>query len=429
VLAASRQPPADRKMKYSVLTFGCRTNQADSCQIEHELQAGGGVPAPSESADVVVVNTCTVTAAADQAARHAIRRVARINPAARIVATGCYATRRPGEVGALPGVIRLLRNDQKGEIGEWLSGEIGSRAQAGLPPGPRPGDRGRTAYPLRVQTGCDERCSYCIVPSTRGASRSRPVSHVLEDVRRLSSAGFKELWLTGVHLGSYGRDLQPPCSLLDLLGALGREVESRDVTFRLSSLEPMDCGEEVVDLLARSPRFAPHLHLPLQHASDRVLVAMRRPYTLGSYRALVDLVRARMPEAAIGSDVMVGFPGETDREFEEQVTYLSGSPLTHLHVFPYSDRPGTQASYLAGKVPGAAIRDRAERVRAVGRELNRRFVERQVGRQRPALTLEDGSLALTDNYLKLRIAPGHARNERVRVRVVSITPLRGEVVQ
>jgi threonylcarbamoyladenosine tRNA methylthiotransferase MtaB len=402
-------------VKYAVLTFGCRANQADSCQFEQELQANGGVPAPSELADVVVVNTCTVTASADQAARNAIRRIARLNPRAKIMATGCYATRRPDEVGRLPGVVKLVPNGEKAE----------STATAVTL---RPGDRGRTAFPLRVQTGCDEHCAYCIVPSTRGAGRSRALPHVLDDVRRLAGAGFKELWLTGVHLGSYGRDLGSPCSLLDLLIALDRQAESLDVTFRLSSIEPMDCTDGIVDFMAASSRFVPHMHLPLQHASDRMLSAMRRPYTGGSYRALVNRVRERMPDAAIGTDVIAGFPGETERDFDDLAGALRDLALTHLHVFPYSDRAGTEASRLPSKVHGAAIRERAGQLRAIGRDLNQRFLERQAGRVRPALTLEDGSLALTDNFVKLRIAAGRARNERVRVRFASISPLRGEVV-
>jgi threonylcarbamoyladenosine tRNA methylthiotransferase MtaB len=424
-------------MKYSVLSFGCRTNQADACEIERELRAGGGVPAPSDSADVVVVNTCSVTVAADQAARNAIRRVARLNPRARILATGCYATRRPDEVGLLPGVARLLLNDAKvdgiaatlidlEQIGDDQAtpGRVrglrpGDQARTAVPlhvqpvSDPRPGDRGRTAYPLRVQTGCDEACSYCIVPSTRGPSRSRPVPEVLEDVRRLAAAGFKELWLTGVHLGSYGRDLRPSCALLDLLVALDRQAESLDVTFRLSSIEPMDCGDDVLELVAASPRFVPHLHLPLQHASDRMLQAMRRPYSAAGFRMLVRRARDHMPDAAIGTDLIVGFPGETERDFEEQVSALGDLPLTHVHVFPYSDRPGTEASRLPSKVAGAEVRRRAEHLRAIGRELTRRFVQSQVGHERSALTLEDGSVALTDNYMKVRIAPSRVGRERL----------------
>jgi threonylcarbamoyladenosine tRNA methylthiotransferase MtaB len=418
-------------MKYSVLTFGCRANQADSCDLERELLAAGGQPAAPGSADLVVVNTCSVTSAADQAARHAVRRLARINPGARILATGCYATRRPDEVGELAGAVRVVPNDLKGGI---VRGVLGPQAGAanGAAAGPvrdlRPGDRGRTAYPLRVQTGCDEQCAYCIVPSTRGASRSRPLPRVLDDVRRLAAAGFKELWLTGVHLGAYGKDLQPSCTLRDLLVALDRQAASLDVTFRLSSLEPMDCGDGILDLVAGSQTILPHLHLPLQHASDRMLAMMRRPYSSAHFRALVQRVRDRLPDAAIGTDLIVGFPGETDRDFDEQVDRLAASPVTQVHVFPYSDRPGTEASRLPSKVPGPVIRRRAERLREVGRELTRRFVERQVGHDRPALTLDDGSVALTDNYLKVRIGGGRARNERVRVRLVSSGPLRGEVV-
>jgi threonylcarbamoyladenosine tRNA methylthiotransferase MtaB len=181
----------------------------------------------------------------------------------------------------------------------------------------------------------------------------------------------------------------------------------------------MDCTTEIVDLVATSDRFAPHFHLPLQHASDRVLATMRRPYTIAYYASLVDRIRARVPHASIGSDVIVGFPGETDEDFEELASYLERSPLTHVHVFPYSDRPGTAASSMKGKVPGAVVRDRGRRVREIGRRLTERFHDSQVGTIHPALTLEDGSLAVTGNYLKLRIPPGRGRNVWVTVRVTS----------
>lgn len=406
-------------MKFSVLSFGCRTNQSDSCRIERRMIGDGGVSSAPDEADVVVVNTCTVTAAADQAARNAVRRVARLNPQAKICVTGCYAARRPDEVGRLPGVTLLPRFDDT---------STGSPATGSAAAPLRPGDRGRTAYPLRVQTGCDEQCAYCIVPGVRGPGRSLPLALVLDEVRGLSAAGFRQVWLTGVHLGSYGRDLRPRCSLLDLLEALDRQAGSLDVTFRISSLEPMDCSDEIVDLVAASPRFAPHLHLPLQHASDAVLSAMRRPYTAARYREIVCRVRDRMPDAAIGSDLMVGFPGETARDFDLQRQAADELPLTHLHVFPYSDRPGTAAAQMDARIPGAEIRRRAEEVRAIGRKRTERFYERMVGRELPALTTEDGSLALTDNYLKLRIASGRARNERIRVRPISANPPRADIV-
>jgi threonylcarbamoyladenosine tRNA methylthiotransferase MtaB len=410
-------------MKYSIVTFGCRVNQADSLRLEEELRAHGGVDAPPGVADLVIVNTCSVTASADQGARQTIRRIARENPSARIVATGCYATRRPDEVSALPGVIRLLPNDVKLQAADLLAraGVLTTAERFGDGSGAcgapiEPGVAGRTAFTLRVQTGCSERCSYCIIPTTRGRGRSVPIESVAAEVRRIAEAGFKEVALTGVHLGSYGRDLMPPCSLADLLRALG--ALPLDVTFRISSLEPMDCTQEIVDLVVESGgRFAPHFHLPLQHASDRMLGLMRRPYTLDDYRRLVNRICDRLPHASIGSDIIVGFPGESDEDFARTIEYLSASPLSHLHVFPYSDRPGTVASGLAGKVDGVVIRGRGARLRMLGAELSRRFRARQRGTVRPGLTLEDGTLVVTDNYLKVRIPPGRARNERVSVTI------------
>ena len=402
-------------MKYSIITFGCRVNQADSLRMEEQFQAGRGTASAAADADVVVVNTCSVTASADQGARQTIRRIARDNPASRIVVTGCYATRCETDVAALPNVVRVVRNDEKDYFVRTLvehtvdgDGPCGARLE--------PGVAGRTAFTMRVQTGCEERCAYCIIPSTRGASRSVPLDDVLREVARVAEAGFKEIVLTGVHLGSYGRDLPSPCALIDLLGALDRLP--LDVVFRVSSLEPMDCSREIVDLVASSGgRFAPHFHLPLQHASDRILLAMRRPYTAAHYRGVVAGIRARLPHASIGSDMIVGFPGETDEDFRANLEYLPSSPLTHLHVFPYSDRPGTEATAMPDKVEGPAIRQRGLRLREIGTELTRRFHASQAGTTRPGLTLEDGTLVVTDNYLKVRIPAGRRRNERVRVSI------------
>jgi threonylcarbamoyladenosine tRNA methylthiotransferase MtaB len=412
-------------VKYSIVTFGCRVNQADSLRLEEELRTRGGAESPSSAADVVIVNTCSVTATADQGARQTIRRVARENPAARIVVTGCYATRCAGDLEALPGVIRVVHNDEKlnivsllGEAGELTTGE--RFGEGGGPCGAaiEPGVAGRTAFTLRVQTGCEERCSYCIIPATRGSSRSLPIDDVVREVGRAAAAGFKEIALTGVHLGSYGRDLRPAGSLLALLRALCDLPH--DITFRVSSLEPMDCTPAVVDLVASSGgRIAPHFHLPLQHASNRMLRQMRRPYTLDGYRRLVESIAARLPHAAIGSDLIAGFPGERDDDFDALEAFLPSAPLAHLHVFPYSDRPGTEASALKEKVAGPVIRERGARLRRIGAQLSSRFTQAQVGTIRPGLTLEDGSLVVTDNYLKVRIAPGLKRNERVRVRVMS----------
>ena len=411
-------------MKYAVVTFGCRVNQADSLEIEGELRAMGAVGAAPSEADLVVVNTCSVTAAADQGARQTIRRVARDNPAARIVVTGCYATRAPADLTSLPQVAHVVPNVRKDDLVCDLAHSWGltTAERFAVGDGPcgsplEPGVAGRTALTLRVQTGCDERCSYCIIPSTRGAGRSKPLSAIRASVARASAAGYREVAITGVHLGSYGRDLGDGTSLL----SLARELAAwpGDMLFRLSSLEPMDCSRELVDLVAASPRLAPHFHLPLQHAAGEMLAAMRRPYTLATYRALVDAIRGRMPHASIGSDVIVGFPGETDAHATALEAYLETSPLTHVHVFPYSHRPGTEASGFKDAPPSAVVRARGAAVRAVSERLSRAFRAAQVGTVRRALVVDDGTAAVTDNYLRLALDVPRSRNEWIEVEVIS----------
>ncbi|MGE0448885.1 MAG: MiaB/RimO family radical SAM methylthiotransferase [Vicinamibacterales bacterium] len=439
-------------MKYAVVTFGCRVNQADSLAIESQLLDAGGEPVPADHADLVIVNTCSVTASADQGARQTIRRVARTNPAATIVVTGCYATREPEQVAALPNVARVVGNAEKDRLllldraidarelasGDALTLTTAERFGAGdgsCGAALEPGAAGRTSFTLRVQTGCAEPCSYCIIPSTRGAPSSRPIARVLADVRRAAGAGFKEITLTGVHLGSYGRDLPRPTTLDALMVAL-RDLaielagSGQQVMFRVSSLEPMDCSADVVALVRESTCFAPSFHLPLQHGSPRMLTAMRRPYDLAYYARVVDSIRNGIPNASIGSDLIVGFPGETDDDFEQLATYVEGSPLTQVHVFPYSDRPGTEASAMRGRPSGEVVKARGARLRAIGAALNRRFVESQVGTVHRALTLEGGTVALTGNYLKVRIPPGLPRNVWVDLRVTGAAPVpSGEVLR
>jgi threonylcarbamoyladenosine tRNA methylthiotransferase MtaB len=417
-------------VKYSVVTFGCRVNQADSLAIEDGLRACGCTAASPEEAELVVVNTCSVTASADQAARQTIRRIARSNPSVRVVVTGCYATRRPEEVSALPNVIHVVENVAKETLARRVAEEMhlttAERFNGGEGPCGKtlePGVAGRTALTLRVQTGCEEECSYCIIPQTRGASRSRSIARVLRDVQHAVAAGYKEIVITGVHLGSYGRDLHDGSSLVALLRALAATDD--EVLFRISSLEPMDCTGEIVDLVASSPRLAPHFHLPLQHGSDAVLRMMRRPYTVSYYGRLVEHIATTLPHASIGSDIIVGFPGEVPEHFAETQTLLENLPLTYLHVFPYSDRPGTVASRLRPKVEGRDVRDRARQIRAIGETMARRFRQAQTGRTLRALTVDDGQSVVTGNYLKLRLDVRRARNEWVDVRV--LPGMRGEI--
>ena len=443
-----------------MITFGCRVNQADSLGFEEELRAAGAEAVSPEAADLVVVNTCSVTASADQGARQTIRRVARANPHARIVVTGCYATRRPDEVRALPNVAAVVSNDDKPRLVQIVRGaRPGSAQEAGLSTAERfgdgdggcgaaiePGVAGRTAFTLRVQTGCAEPCAYCIIPTTRGVPRSVAPAAVLAEVERVIAAGFKEIALTGVHLGSYGRDLTPRSSLIALLtriaestfsnargappplaraAALEDSLSSRgpQALFRISSLEPMDCTP-------RDRRSRRELG-PVRAAFSSAAAARERS---SSWRGCGGLTRpattrissttsARgFPHASIGSDIIVGFPGERDDDFDALASYLERSPLTHVHVFPYSDRPGTEATSMDGKVPGAdrpraRPADPRDRPAADGGVSRRR----RSGRSVAALTLEDGSLVVTDNYLKVRIPPGHVRNEWVRVKILENT--------
>jgi threonylcarbamoyladenosine tRNA methylthiotransferase MtaB len=417
-------------LKYAVVTFGCRVNQADSLLVEDGLRARGATAVPPEQADLVVVNTCSVTASADQSARQVIRRIARSNPSVRVVVTGCYATRRPDEVSVLPNVVRVVANGEKDVLVSNIAQDVGFTTAERFSDGDgpcggrtlEPGTAGRTALTLRVQTGCEEQCSYCIIPQTRGHSRSRPLGQVIDDVRRAVSAGYKEIAITGVHLGSYGRDLHDGSSLARLILALA-EIDD-DVVFRISSLEPMDCTDDIVEIVASSSRLAPHFHLPLQNGSEEMLRMMRRPYTVSYYARLVDRITRLIPHAAVGSDIIVGFPGEASRHFAEMLAVLEKMPLTYLHVFPYSDRPGTPASQLRPKVDGMVIRERARQVREIGERMTQRFRRSQWGRVTRALTVDDGKSAVTVNYLKLRLDVTYPRNQWIDVRVTE--DLRGE---
>ena len=413
-------------MRFTILTFGCRVNQADTLALENGLRAHGAEPSPAHDADLIIVNSCSVTCTADQGARQAIRRAARDNPDARIVVTGCYATRSPAEVASLPNVARVVPNGDKDALAEIIYREYSPRefttAERFEPAGDgpcglrlTPGAAGRTAFTLRVQTGCNEPCAYCVIPFTRGTSTSKPLDAIVSDVERACAAGYREITLTGVHLGAYGRDLVPRRSLEDLLDAVSGTAF--DVLFRLGSLEPMDCTAGVIRTLMQSEKFAHSLHLPLQHASPAILRAMRRPYTAADYASLVTDIRRRVPDAALGSDIIVGFPGETERDFEELREYLEDCPLTHLHVFPYSDRPGTEASKLGGRVDGVLIRERARCIRETGRRLSDRFMHQQPGRVVRALVLDDGTYGVTSNGLKVKLSSRRNRNEWVTVRL------------
>jgi threonylcarbamoyladenosine tRNA methylthiotransferase MtaB len=420
----------------SFATLGCRLNQVDSQDLQARLEARGFRTVPlEEPADVVVVNSCAVTARAELSDRQAIRRAGRVNPGARVVVTGCWAQTDPAAAAAAGGdlVVGTADRDRLPDLVEALLADAARGVHvspladpAPLRLGPLAPAPGRSRAFLKVQDGCQHRCAFCIVPLARGASRSAPPADVVERVRALVAAGHAEVTLTGVDLGHYGAGLAPRPTLAGLLRALEGIPGLRWV--RLSSLLPAYVTPDLVEVLAGSPVVAPHLHLPLQSGSDRVLRAMRRPYSVAMYRALVERLAARIPDLGLGADLIAGFPGETDADFEATVRLVETLPFSYLHVFPYSARPGTEAAPRA-PVPSATVTRRAERLRRLGHARNLAFRRRLVGSVREALVLETrdratgGLVALTDNYVEVTFTGSSDLMRRlVAVRVTGAEP-------
>ena len=444
----------ESRRRFYVQNFGCRATQADGAALAADLQARGLQPSADRSgADVVVINTCTVTAEADQDARQTVRRVHRENPEAEILVTGCYAQRRPDDLAALPGVKWVVGNSHKTVIGEVVAPSAtpsiapdgqGLVTIAAIEQPPEPaaldyhgeiacggvlvGDifaqrsflsapvieagRDRSRPNLKIQDGCHNRCSFCVIPSVRGNSRSAPADRIVEEVRGLAAL-YPEIVLTGINLGRWGRDLPGRPRFPELLRRLLGATDT--VKLRLSSVEPMDWTDDLLALMASEDRIAKHIHIPLQSGSDAILKAMRRRYRTRHYAGRLEKARALMPSAGIGADVMVGFPGETEREFEETRRFIAEMPFTYLHVFSYSARPGTPSTELPGEPPRAVKKQRNRILRELVAEKNLLFRRNLVGSRFPAVTLEAGNgagtRALTDNYLDVRIegqslAPG-----------------------
>ncbi len=488
---------------YYVQNFGCRATQADGAAIERQFQERGLERAISTAeAEVVVLNTCTVTSSADQDARAAIRRVHRENPRAQIIVTGCYAQRSPQELAALPGVAQVVGNSHKHQVAEIAVRESlhshfdkSELAQTFVPLANLTAGRNsdqelgtgeqaifvsdifahteliaapvfdaaneRTRPNLKVQDGCDNRCSFCVIPSVRGQSRSLTLDRVLREVNALVAAGYRELVISGINLGRWGRDLEPGLrsqgssdksqfagtrlptggdatgdksgqqakrdgkGLVQLIRAILHETALEKL--RISSVEPMDWSDDLIRLVTASPRIAKHAHVPMQSGSDSVLRRMHRKYRPWHYREKIEKIRAAMPNAAIGADVMVGFPGETDTEFEETRRMIEDLPLTYLHVFTFSVRPGTTAANMARQVPVQVARQRNRILRESGEQKKMAFMQSFVGQALEAITLaregtglhgEDFETeALTENYLKMRLRGHHQPNLWVRARV------------
>ncbi len=423
---------------FFVQNFGCRATQADGAALESQLAAHGLACAPGlREADFVILNTCTVTASADNDVRQAVRRAHRENPRGRILVTGCYAQRAPEELAALPGVEWVVGNSHKSDIANLLAalphpndavldrsdaapyhsqilvGDIFARQDfLTAPVMDTPADRTRPN--LKIQDGCNNRCSFCIIPFVRGRSRSSSPQTVIEQVRRLAG-GYREVVLSGINLGRWGREPGSGMRLVDLLRRLLAETEIQRV--RLSSVEPMDFSDDLLGLMAESPRIAKHVHAPLQSGCDRVLRRMHRKYRPRHYAGRVLKARRLMPDAAIGADVMAGFPGETDTEFEESRAFIESLPFTYLHVFTYSERPDTPAADAQDQVFMHVRHQRAHALRELAAKKNLEFRRRMIGKKLSVVTLVEPRAAMSDNYLKVELASFRPANELIEIEI------------
>ncbi len=423
-------------MRIAFATVGCRLNQFETDALRGRAQAEGYEIVPFEAAaEVYVINTCTITAEADADSRRLARQAVRRNPAALVAVTGCYAQAAPEAVAAIPGVDLVLGNREKPNLlasihgakknggARVLVGGLGGRGEIGdYGPGIDPD---RTRAFLKVQDGCNYGCSFCIVPEVRGSNRSQPPERVLAEIRRLYAAGFPEIVLTGIHLGTYGRDHQPPTSLAELCLRIASLDEAPRI--RLSSLDPHEVRPGLVRLLGESPRFCRHLHLPLQSGDERILRRMRRGHTAAQFRDLVERLAAQVPGIAVSGDVIVGFPGEDDEAFQRTYDLLEALPIAGLHVFSYSRRPGTDAAGYPHQVPNSVKAGRSRSLRSLAARKAETFRRRFIGETLTVVVLDrdglDGMLeSLSDNYLRVWFAgdPG-LRGGVAKVHVEAMT--------
>lgn len=413
--------------KISFVTLGCKVNQYDSAAILNILSQDSyrEVPFPEE-ADIYVINTCTVTQKADAEARNYISRAKRINPDGVVIVTGCYAQVSPREIEKVRGVDYILGNSDKFSLVEAIRGgkpqiqpkvivsdifkvrKFDSPEIKNFPE--------RTRAFLKIQDGCNYRCTFCIIPYARGGSRTLPVIEVLRRMEMLSQSGYKEVVLTGVHLASYGRDIGT--NLLKLLQEIdGARIIKR---VRLSSLDPADTTDELIRFVGGSETICPQFHVALQSGDRDVLKRMRRRYTPEIFLHCTNLIREKMPDAGIGTDIMVGFPGETDEEFENSFNLVKESALTYFHVFPYSRRRGTPADKMPGQVHSLVIKERGRLLRELGSKKKEEFYRGLIGRRFPVL-VERGSKGTTPNYMNVRILGGDFKiGDEVQVEIKGV---------
>lgn len=426
----------------SIVTLGCKTNQFESAAISEQLAEAGYRQVDFEQgAELVIVNTCTVTSATDSQSRNLIRRARRSNPHARVVVTGCYAQVDPDSLAQLPGVALVIGNEEKKDFldrltdleqpGRVLVSDI--RAINETEALPLSSFEQRSRAFVQIQNGCDAFCSYCIIPYARGRSRSVALKDVVEQVENLSAAGYPEVVLTGIHIGHYGQDLQPQLDLLALLK--GIESSAFSGRLRLGSIEPTELPAELLDYVAGSDWICPHYHIPLQAGDDEILGRMNRHYSTAFFNGLLDSIHTRHPGAAIGLDIITGFPGETAAQFARTCELLAALPFSHLHVFPFSRRPGTPAAEMQNQLPGNVIKARAARLRQIGEKKLAAYSAGFVGRQLEVV-VEGGEQkgrrkGLSQNYLPVWLEDTAVeQGQCVQVRIIGLAEdgLRGALV-
>jgi threonylcarbamoyladenosine tRNA methylthiotransferase MtaB len=422
--------------KVFITTLGCKVNQFESAAFKTGFEERGlTVVSQNEEADLIVVNTCAVTAGAGAQSRQTIRQVLRHNPSAEIIITGCYAeiaAKELSEEKELQGrTYSLIGNSKKDGLvagalskksgtHEMIMGTIGDAREICRLPVRRFGERSR-AY-LRVQDGCESFCTYCIVPYTRGPSRSLPVNEVVEQARIFTEEGHKEIVLTGIHLGYYGKDLPGKDDLLSLLDKL--TLATPKTSYRISSLEPLEINQSLLSLMQERKNIQPHLHIPLQSGNDEILAKMNRRYTIDQFRDVINLCHERLPDAAIGIDILAGFPGETDAHFIAAKNFLQSIYFSYLHVFPYSIRPGTAAAGFNGQIPKKIKDARVVQLRSISDDKKNGFYQSQLQQIRPVLVEgrrdSDGMLkGFTDNYIAVRFdGPDSLLNSVAAVRLL-----------
>ena len=422
-----------RPLRVAFTTLGCKVNQYDTATMQTALSAGCEVVPFAAGADVYVVNSCTVTDRADAESRRWARRARRLNPSGRVILTGCFAQTSPQRaalpevdyvigVGRLPDVLRAVQDQIPAAEGRVLVSNL-RKAEAVTVLG---AERfvGQTRAFLKVQEGCDLFCTFCIVPMARGRSRSVPPRRVLAELERLAALGFREAVLTGIHLGGYGRDLEPALTLADLVEMIAEAAPLPRI--RLSSIDPPEVTPRLLDLVVRSPVLCEHLHIPVQAGADAVLRRMRRLYDAALVRDVAAEIHRRLPDAGLGTDVIAGFPGERADDFAATEALLGDAGFTYLHVFPYSRRRGTTAAKATDQLPPPVVRDRARALRRLGAARREAFAERCLGSDLEVLVerardaTSDRLIGYSRNYARVLLdGPDDLATRAVRVRAVA----------